>query len=255
MTGGLCWAYLSSGPRAAVLKRLLSEGFDIAGVYVTDPERWPKVSSTVSLAKEVGLPVRVLSRADLSVPPEELRDAHCLSVGFGFILPKVFLQHVRICLNVHGTLLPKYPGGRSLNWLLVNGEQESGVTVHIVDEGVDTGPIVLQRAFRLSQFETSASLFRKTLAFEPDVVVDALRRYEQEGPSCAIPQSPHEATWLPDRVPAHSQIDPGRPLSSLFNEIRAADPDRFPAHFYVDGQKVCVRLWRPDKPADECDLI
>jgi methionyl-tRNA formyltransferase len=251
---GQRWAYLSSGPRAAVLERLLSEGFDIAGVYVTDPERWPKVVPTVSLAKEAGLPVHILRRSDLSAPPEELRDAHCLSVGFGLILPKVFLQHISICLNVHGTLLPKYPGARSLNWLLVNGERENGVTVHIVDEGVDTGPIVLQRAFNLSPFETAVSLIRKTLAFEPDVVVDALRRYQQEGLSCAIPQPPHEAAW-PDRIPAHSQIDPERPLASLFNEIRAADPDRFPAHFFVDGEKVCVRLWRPDKPADEYDLI
>jgi methionyl-tRNA formyltransferase len=255
MTSGPRWAYLSSGPRVAVLKRLISEGFDISGVYVTDPERWPRVASTVSYAREVGLPVRVLKRADLLVPPDELRDAYCLSVGFGFILPKAFLKHIRVCLNVHGTLLPKYPGGRSLNWLLANGDQENGVTVHIVDEGVDTGPIVLQRAFKLSNFESSASLFRKTLAFEPDVVADALRRYLQEGPSCATPQALNPAVRFPDRLPGHSEIDPEKSLASLFNQIRAADPDRFPAYFYVDGQKVCVRLWRPDKPADECDLI
>lgn len=249
------WAYLSSGPRTAVLKRLISEGFDVSGVYVTDPKRWPRVESTMSYAREIGLPVRVLRREDLLAPPDELRDVQCLSVGFGYILPKAFLAHVRICLNVHGTLLPKYPGARSLNWLLVNGEQENGVTVHIVDEGVDTGPIVLQRAFRLSNFETSASLFRKTLQLEPDVVVDALRRYEREGPSCATPQPPHKATRCLDRVPAHSEIDPEKPLASLFNEIRAADPDRFPAYFYVDGQKVCIRLWRPDKPVDEWDLV
>ncbi|WFU18955.1 formyltransferase family protein [Bradyrhizobium sp. CB3481] len=237
------------------MKRLISEGYDVSGVYVTDPERWPKVASTVSYAREVGLPVRILRREDLLTPPDELRDAQCLSVGFGFILPKAFLAHVRICLNVHGTLLPKYPGARSLNWLLANGEQDSGVTVHIVDEGVDTGPIVLQRAFRLSNFESSASLLRKTLEFEPDVVVDALRRFEREGLSCAAPQSPLQAARFPDRAPTHSEIDPEKPLAGLFNEIRAADPDRFPAYFYVDGQKVCIRLWRPDKPADEWDLI
>ena len=255
MTGNKPWAYLSSGPRVAVLKRLLAEGFDISGVFVTDPERWPNVASTVAFAREACLPVRILRRADLAAPPDELRDAHCLSVGFGFILPKVFLDHVRVCLNVHGTLLPKYPGGRSLNWLLVNGEQESGVTVHIVDEGVDTGPIVLQRAFRLSIFDTSASLYRKTLAFEPDVVVEALRRFEREGPGCAVPQSPHDSVRFPDRVPEHSEIDPKQPLASLFDEIRAADPERFPAYFYLNGQKVCVRMWRPEKPADEYDLI
>ncbi|MBR1244200.1 hypothetical protein JQ620_29330 [Bradyrhizobium sp. AUGA SZCCT0274] len=252
---GYPWAYFSSGPRAAVLKQLLSEDVEISGVYVTDPEYWPKVASTVDLANEMGLPVHILRRADLSTPIAALRGACCLSVGFGYILPKVFLQHVRVCLNVHGTLLPKYPGARSLNWVIANGEQESGVTVHIVDEGVDTGPIVLQRAFELSPFETSASIARKTLAFEPGVVIEALRRYERDGPLGATPQPAGQAARAPDRVPAHSQIDPEKSLSSLFNEIRAADPDRFPAHFYVDGQKVCVRVWRPEKPADESDLV
>jgi methionyl-tRNA formyltransferase len=255
MTKGHPWAYLSSGPRVAVLKRLVSEGFEISGVYVTNPERWPKVTPTVSYAREIGLPVCILQRADLLTPPDELREAHCLSVGFGLILPKAFLDYVSVCLNVHGTLLPKYPGGRSLNWSLVNGEQESGVTVHMVDEGVDTGPIVLQRSFGLSRFDTSASLFRKTLTFEPDVVVEALRRFEELGPSCATPQARNPMARLPDRVPSHSEIDPSKSLMSLFDEIRATDPDRFPAYFYMDGQKVCVRLWRPEKPADECDLI
>ncbi|WP_342740120.1 formyltransferase family protein [Bradyrhizobium sp. B117] len=252
---GKPWAYLSSGPRTAVLKRLISEGFDISGVYVTDPQRWPKVASTVSYANAVGLPVHILRREDLLKPPEELRDAQCLSVGFGFILPKAFLAHVGVCLNVHGTLLPRYPGARSLNWLLANGDRENGVTVHVVDEGVDTGPIVLQRAFELSTFESAASLSRKTLEFEPDVVIDALRLFERDGLSCAAPQPPQQGARFPDRAPTHSEIDPEKPLASLFDEIRAADPDRFPAFFFVDGQKVCVRLWRPDKPVDEWDLI
>ncbi len=129
------------------------------------------------------------------------------------------------------------------------------MTVHIVDDGVDTGPIVLQRAFPLSPFETGKSLYRKTLAFEPDVVVDALRRFEREGASCATPQFAARACHYPDRVPGHSEIDPSKSLLGVFNEIRAADAKQYPAYFYIEGQKVCVRLWRPDKPIGEDDLV
>lgn len=245
--------YLSSGPREAVLKRLIDSGHEIGGVFVADPARWPKVASTVGLAKSANLPVTILKRADLLSPPESLRDTVCLSVGFGLILPPAFLRHIRVCINVHGTLLPKYPGARSLNWVIARGETQSGVTVHIVDAGVDTGPIVLQRAFPLSPFETGASLARKTRDFEPQVVVDALARFEKHGPAIAKAQTAGER--LPDRVPNHSRIDPNKSLIDLIDAIRAADPDHYPAFFDYKGAKVCIRLWRADKPADEDDLL
>lgn len=246
--------YLSSGAREAVLRRLLDSSHQIGGVFVTDPERWPKIAPTVALAKSSNLPVTILRRADLSSPPSALRDATCLSVGFGLILPRTFLQHIRICLNVHGTLLPKYPGARSLNWVIARGETQSGVTVHIVDEGIDTGPVILQRSFPLSPFETGASLARKTREFEPQVVVDALDLFEQQGTAIAKPQT-GEPVNLPDRVPEHSRIDPNKPLTELIDTIRAADPDCYPAYFDYKGAKICVRLWRAEKPDRESDLI
>jgi hypothetical protein len=60
---------------------------------------------------------------------------------------------------------------------------------------------------------------------------------------------------LPNRVPEHSRLDANLSLDALFNHIRAADPDDYPAYFFVDGEKVCVRLWRPERPPNEEDLI
>jgi methionyl-tRNA formyltransferase len=246
--------YLSSGPRERVLARILEDGHDVLGVWTTDPARWPKVASTVDVARKAGISHRVLRRADLAAPPADLAGATCISVGFGLVLPAAFLDHVAICLNVHGTLLPDYRGARTLNWVIANGERESGVTVHVVDEGVDTGPILLQKRFPLSPFETGPSLARKTLAFEPDVVSEALKLFESLGVAAARPQ-PLAGNQVPDRVPDHSRIDPSRPLAELIDAIRAADPERYPAFFDYAGQKVCIRLWRPEKPAGEDDLI
>lgn len=247
--------YFSSGPREQVLDALVREGHNVAGVWITDPERWPKIATTIRLAQAYGIPIRQVRRTDLPAVGRELAGETCLSVGFGLLFPVAFLESVGTCLNVHGTLLPDYPGARSLNWIIVEGERSSGVTIHIVDEGMDTGPIILQRAFPVSRFDTARSLARKTLDFEPAVVVEALNLFEREGPAAARPQNPAGAKRFPDRTPAHSEIDPQRPLIEQYNIIRASDPDRYPAFFMLDGQKVCIRLWRPDKGHDEDDMI
>lgn len=247
--------YFSGGPRERVLEAILNSGHRVRHVFVNDPERWPKIKPTIALARQAEIPVTIISRKDQIADALDVASGRlCLSAGFAYLFPKYFLDAVSACLNVHGSLLPKYGGARTLSWAIENGESESGVTVHSVDEGMDTGPILLQRSFALSPFETTRSLGRKTGAFEPQVVVEALALWESRGKNALVAQPPAPAR-LPNRIPQHSQIDPSLPLSQLFNAIRAADPDHYPAHFFVENQKVCIRLWRPEKPDSESDLI
>lgn len=248
--------YFTGGPRERVLTSVLDAGHRVTTVVANDPNRWPKVARSIEIARGRGIEVRIVSSKGELVDLYELVTGKiCLSVGFNYIFDQAFIDHARIVMNVHGSLLPKYPGARTLSWAIVDGETESGVTVHRVDAGVDTGPVLLQRRFDLSHFETTRSLGRKTTEFEPSVVVEALARYEQLGEDAFKPQHGEAQPCRPNRVPSHSQIDPNRSLLSLFNEIRASDPDNYPAYFYVHGQKVCVRLWRPDKPEGEDDLV
>ncbi|HXU87956.1 MAG TPA: formyltransferase family protein [Methylomirabilota bacterium] len=246
--------YFSSGPRERVLDAVLAAGHKVLGVFITDPARWPQVARTVELAARHGIAVRIVRRADLAGLGTELGGSTCLSVGFAYLFPESFIAATKLCLNVHGTLLPKYAGARTLNWVIEHGERESGVTVHVIDAGIDTGPIVLQRAFAVSRFDTGRSLYRKTLAFEPAVVVEALALFES-GRAVIRVQDLAGVARHADRTPKHSELDPSCSLLELFDKIRAADPERYPAHFYVDGERVCVRLWRPEKPADESDMV
>jgi methionyl-tRNA formyltransferase len=247
--------YFSGGARERVLQAILSAGHRVTDIFINDPERWPKVKPTIELAEMHSIPVHVVkSKAEILDILPAISGRNCLSVGFNYLFPRHVLEKVRIFLNVHGSLLPKYPGARTLAWAIANGESESGVTVHLVDEGMDTGPILLQRVFALSRFDTTRSLSRKTSLFEPQVVIDALARYEELGEDAFSIQE--ETTVAPpNRVPGHSRLDANLSLGALFNHIRAADPDNYPAHFFVDGEKVCIRLWRPEKPANEEDLI
>ena len=246
--------YFSSGPRHRVLAAVLKAGHVVRGVFVTEAGRWPKVEATVDLARQHGLPVRVIRRQDLDDLSTTLAGQICRSAGFAYLFPPTFIASVRLCLNVHGTLLPRYAGARTLNWVLESGDTMSGVTVHQVDAGIDSGPILLQRTFPLSVFDTARSLARKTLEFEPGVVVEALALYES-GRATFSPQDLSGVTRYPDRIPEHSEIDPGHPLRDLYDKIRAADPERFPAYFYVAGERVCVKLWRPEKSTYEADMI
>ncbi len=248
--------YFSGGPRERVLQAVLEAGHRVRHVFVNCPQRWPKVTRTIEIAQSLGLPVTVVERkSDLDGVVETVADGLCLSAGFAYLFPKLFLDRVSTCINVHGSLLPNYAGARTLSWVIENGEIESGVTVHLVDEGIDTGDILLQRTFPLSSFETTASLARKTGDLEPQVVVDALERFEKSGLEGGRPQLEPPPSILPNRVPEHSRIDPALPLLDLINKIRAANVVHYPAYFYLNGEKVCIQLWRPDKPVDEADLI
>ena len=239
--------YFSSGPRERVLNALLQSGHKVSAVFVTDPQFWPKVAPTVTLAESADIPVRIISKSELSTIGSELSGQTCLSVGFGYLFPPPFLEAVELCLNVHGTLLPDYAGARTLNWIIENCESESGVTVHKVDGGVDTGPILLQARFPLTKFDTVDSLYAKTLDFEPQVVLQALEMVEDGTARYTTQTQDHTSVVrYPDRVPEDSEIDPTRSLTELYDKIRAAPPDRFPAYFFVNGEKVCIRMWRPD---------
>jgi methionyl-tRNA formyltransferase len=247
--------YFSGGSHERVLAALLKARHSVEKVFVNDIERWPKVRATIELARSYGIPVQVIEKkTDLDRIVPEISGKNCLSAGFNFLFPKTLLDAAGVFLNVHGSLLPKYAGARTLGWVIENGETESGVTVHVIDEGVDTGPIIHQRTFSLSPFETTRSLAQKAALIEPVVVLEALEKFASVGLSEARMQT-HLEKVLPNRTPEHSRLDPSEPLAALINKIRAADPDHYPAHFELNGEKVCIRIWRPTKPPNEADLV
>lgn len=251
--------YFTSGPRERVLKALIDHGYNIKGVFTGREDKYPKIRPSLDLAAAHNIPVTTVnSKAELDVIAQDLKGAFCLSLGFHYLFPASFLSELGLCLNVHGTLLPFYPGARTLNWIIENGESKSGVTVHVVDEGMDTGDIVLQKSFDLTRFDTGESLMAKTLHFEPEVVLEALdliksgQAQPQKQPDLAgLSDADKARVDLENRTPAHSELDPSQPLAQLYDKIRAAHPEKYPAHFYVDGEKVCVKIWREDKDLDE----
>jgi methionyl-tRNA formyltransferase len=136
----------------------------------------------------------------------------------------------------HPSLLPKYRGGSAIPWQIIKGERESGVTIFWVDEGIDTGPILLQRKVTIDPDDTAGSLyFNKLFPLGVEAVVEAVEQIA-EGRAPRIPQDEALATYDPLCRDEHAGIDWQKPLEELYNLIRGCDP-----------QPGAFSLWRGQK--------
>jgi methionyl-tRNA formyltransferase len=180
-------------PAAAVptLERCLADGHDIAAVW-TQPDRPAGRGNKLTPP-----PVKLCAeRHGLTVcQPEKIRNAAAkelfasyqadaaVVVAYGRILPAEFLAAPRFgCVNVHFSLLPKYRGAAPVNWAIVNGETESGVTTMLMDAGLDTGPTLLQRSVAIGADETAPELLARLSEVGAEALSETLRRLPELAP-------------------------------------------------------------------------
>jgi len=248
--------FITGSSRARTLEYLIGKGEAIVALITPPASRKNRrFEDAVRVAEKHRIPVMQVARKSLLAALRSLDFEVLLSCGYPYLIDQACLSTAKVALNVHPTLLPKYRGFRSAAHVIINGETKSGVTVHFISEEMDQGDILLQKEFPLTVFDTSLSMIRKGAEIEPPLVYEALQKL-RAGTYVRTPQDPRHATTYPGiRTPKDSEIDWNRPLKELYNAIRACDPDRYPAFFHVEGQKVCVRFWRPEKPADEADLV
>lgn len=241
--------FLGSPIRAHIIEHLLKHGMQVSAIFAPAGEKYQSIHEIIngcSIPTEIAKSPEIVEDRLRNLAPDII-----LSVGWPFVFKHELLNGPWLLLNSHPTLLPKYRGPSPWAYIIENGEKEAGVTVHKVDEGLDTGPILYQEKISLTSFDTYRSLRHKLIQLEPHVILEALRRIQDNDISLQ-PQDRASATTYPNRrTPEDSEIDPNESLLVLYNKIRACDPESFPAFFYLDGQKVCVRLWRPDKKRDE----
>jgi methionyl-tRNA formyltransferase len=146
-------------------------------------------------------------------------------VAYGKILPPSILALPRLgCLNVHGSLLPKYRGAAPIQWALMRGEHETGITIMKLDEGMDTGPTLVARAIPIGDDDTAGSLSPKLAALGAELMVETLDRYTAHEPPPAVAQDHAAATMAPMLEKATGRIDWSRPAREVSCLIRGVDP-------------------------------
>jgi methionyl-tRNA formyltransferase len=193
--------------------------------------------------------------------PEKVRDGR-LAAELGALRPDVLCvaAYGRIlgrdllelaphgAVNVHGSLLPKYRGAAPVQWAIANGEAETGVSIMQMDEGLDTGDVLLQRTLPIAGADTAETLAPRLAALGGEALCEALLRAEQ-GTLVAVRQDPARATLAPILTKEDGRIDWSAPARRIACRLRGFQP--WPgAWTTLDGRTVKVLEAVPDGAAE-----
>jgi methionyl-tRNA formyltransferase len=178
-------------------------------------------------ALELGVPV-IQPR---SAKTGELRDALAASgaelavvVAYGKILPRPVLEALpRGCINVHGSLLPKYRGAAPVQWAVIHGEAETGVSIMQLDEGMDTGPVLLERCVAVDPDETAGELLARLAPIGAQALIEAIAAIEA-GTAHPVAQEHLRASHAPMLAKTDGMIDFTQPAAAVAARIRGVDP-------------------------------
>ncbi|MGA1792024.1 MAG: methionyl-tRNA formyltransferase [bacterium] len=214
------------------LKALIDSGFDMIGVF-TQADR-PKGRGLEmhpppikELAQTFHLPVfqpLTLKREAIGDLWSELKPDGVVVVAYGFILPSWILHSSPLgCINLHASLLPLYRGAAPINWAIIRGERETGVTTMLMDEGMDTGPILLQAKMPIMSEDTAASLHDRLSSLGAGLVVKTVEDYTK---GMITPQDqPREGSSLAPKLDREiGRLDWNQENHTLFNLIRGINP-------------------------------
>lgn len=211
---------------------LKSEKHELAGV-VTQPDK------PVGRAQRIEAPPIKVALDKSNVPilqPVRIKNEEAVAeiralapevivvMAYGQILPRSVLEIPPIaCLNLHASLLPRHRGAAPIQAAIVAGDRESGITVMYMDEGLDTGDMMLQRRLEIAADETGESLHDRLAQIAPDALHEALARL-QAGTAPRIPQDPSAATYAPKLEREHGRIDWTESAALIERKIRAFNP-------------------------------
>jgi len=223
---------------ATILGTLIDAGHRIVAVYTQPPRpagrgHRPQLSPVQSLAAQYGLAVRypaTLRNALEQVAFAELGVDAAVVAAYGLILPRPFLTAPRLgCLNVHASLLPRWRGAAPIQRALLAGDPETGITIMQMEEGLDTGPILLQERVPIASDATSVVLSAELAILGGRLVLTALDRVA-EGSLRGTPQPPDGITYASKVTREEGRLDWRQPSNDLERRVRAFDP--WPGSFF-----------------------
>jgi methionyl-tRNA formyltransferase len=164
-------------------------------------------------------------------------------VAYGKILPQAVLDIPKHgCLNVHGSILPRYRGAAPIQWAVIRGERETGITIMQLDAGMDTGPMIAVRKIPIGDDDTSGTLAPKLAALGAEMMIDTLARLAAEGALAATPQDSAAATMAPMLEKTTGRIDWTKSAREVSCLVRGVDP--WPGAYTEVGADV-LKVWAP----------
>jgi len=206
---------------ASCLKALIDAKMEVIGA-VSQPDR-PKGRGHKLMPTEVkevalssGIPVfqpESLKDGEFLQVLEELKPDVIAVVAYGKILPKYIIDYPKYgCINVHASLLPKLRGAAPIQWSIINGDEKTGVTTMLMDEGLDTGDILLVEEMTIGEYETSEELFDRMAEVGGRLLVKTINEIETITP---IPQEHDKHTYAPMISKEMAHIDWSKTTSEI----------------------------------------
>ncbi len=231
------------------LQKLIDEKFDIIGVVT-------QVDKPQNRGKKLGMPpVKELAlKNDLEVyQPQKVRDEDFIEtvkklnpdvivvVAFGQIIPKSILDIPKFgCINVHVSLLPKYRGAAPINWVIINGEEKTGVTTMYMDEGLDTGDIILTEEFAVDNEITAGELHDKMKEVGANLLVETLNLIKYKK-APRTPQNHEEHTYAPIMNKSLGHIKWDNSAKDIHNLVRGVNP--WPSAYTIYNEDT-IKVWK-----------
>ncbi|MDX9669176.1 MULTISPECIES: bifunctional UDP-4-amino-4-deoxy-L-arabinose formyltransferase/UDP-glucuronic acid oxidase ArnA [unclassified Pseudomonas] len=230
----------------AGIEALLNSGYDIAAVFThaDDPKENAFYASVAQLCATKGIPVHAPEDANHPLWIEriaKLDPEYIFSFYYRNLLSEPLLALAKKgAFNLHGSLLPRYRGRAPANWVLVNGETETGVTLHRMVKRADAGAIVAQQRVAIERSDTGLTLHAKLRTAASDLLRDTLPNMLQ-GKITETPQDESKATVFGRRTPADGKLVWAKPAEELFNLVRAVTRP-YPGAFCAVGEHKLI-VW------------
>jgi methionyl-tRNA formyltransferase len=236
------------------LEALLTARHEIP-LVVSQPDRpvgrlqQPTSPPVKQIAQAAGIavaqPEKIRSNAEFRAQLEAIAPDAIVVVAYGRILPPWMLELPKYgCINLHASLLPKYRGAAPIQWAVAMGDAFTGNTTMLLEEGLDTGPILLQQTMEIAPDQTAAELFEKLARTGAPLVVETLARLTH-GTIQPMPQGTDGVTFAPILNREDGRMDfAGRSAHELYNRWRGFQP--WPGAFTtLDGKKFIVHRMAP----------
>lgn len=241
------------------LESLIASRHDVIAV-VTQPDKPKGRGKEVQMlpvkmtALSHNIPVYQPVRAREASFIEEMRSLApdvMVVIAFGQILPKELLDvPTHGCVNIHASLLPKYRGAAPIQWAVINGDRETGITTMMMDVGMDTGDMLEKQVVLLEEKETGGSLFDRLSLLGGDMILSTMKQME-DGTLVRTPQNHEEATHVKKIEKTMGEIDWEMDAAAIERLIRGLNP--WPSAYTHWNGKI-LKIWEADVAAGNGSL-
>lgn len=239
------------------LKALYEAKYNIVGV-VTNPDR-PKgrgMKMIASPVKEYALekhlevyqPEKVRNNEEFLNTVKKINPDLICVVAYGKILPKELLEIPKMgCINVHGSLLPQYRGAAPIQWAVLNGDKKTGITTMYMNEGMDTGDMILKKEVQIGEDETTGELWERLSKIGAKLLVETVEKIEDG--TAPREKQPEDFTMAPMLHKEMANIDwDKKDATQIKNLVRGLNPI-MGAYTYLNGKK--IKFWKVEKLTTE----